>query len=115
LQTLSPSFSIDVQHGDLLEVKTDVACEGIFSKTIELFDAVTAYPNPTQGLVEIALPMLQKEVTVELYNYNSQLISIRTYPVISGKVQVNLENKPIGLYIAKVLLDKPVSFKIIKQ
>ena len=115
LQTLSPSFSIDVQHGDLLEVKTDVACEGVLSKTIELFDTITAYPNPTQGLVEIALPMLQNEVTVELYNYNSQLISVRTYPVVSGKVYLNLENKPTGLYIAKVLLDKPVSFKIIKQ
>jgi hypothetical protein len=112
---MSPSFSIDVQHGDLLEVKTDVVCEGVFSKEIELFDAVIAYPNPTRGLVEIALPMLQKEVTVELYSYNSQLISVRTYPVEYGKIYINLENKPTGLYIAKVLLEKPVIFKIIKQ
>ncbi len=115
LQTLSPSFSIDVELGDLLEVKTDIACEGILSKTIDLFDDVIAYPNPTKGLVEIALPVLQNEVTIELYNYNSQLISVRNYPVEYGKVHLNLENQPTGLYIAKVLLNKPVSFKIIKQ
>jgi len=115
LQTLSQSFSIDVKHGDLLEVKTNVACEGIFSKTIELVDAVLAYPNPTKGHFEITIPIAQNEVIVELYNYNSKLISMRSYAVEYGKVQLNLENMPTGLYIAKVLLDKPVSFKIIKQ
>jgi hypothetical protein len=115
LQTLSQSFSIDVKHGDLLEVKTNVACEGIFSKTIELVDAVMAYPNPTKGHFEITIPIAQNEVIVELYNYNSKLISVRSYAVEYGKVQLNLENMPTGLYIAKVLLDKPVSFKIIKQ
>ncbi len=115
LQTLSPSFSIDVNHGDLLEVKTAIDCEGILSKTFELFDAVIAYPNPTKGILEIALPIVQKEVIIELYDYNSRLISVKTYPVEYGKVHLNIEDKPTGLYIAKVLLEKPVTLKIIKQ
>ena len=91
-------------------------------QTIEMFDAIVAYPNPTKGTFEIALPDLQKEasltarqVTIELYTIHSQLISIKTYPIIYGKVQISLENKPTGLYIAKVHLDKPVTLKIIKQ
>ena len=115
LQTLSPSFSIDIKHGDFLEVKTDMSCEGVFSKTIDLFDTVVAYPNPTTGKFEIALPILLNEVVIELYNYNSQLIMAKTYPVKSGKVHINLENQPTGLYIVKVLLDNPVTLKIIKD
>jgi len=64
---------------------------------------------------EIALPISNKEVTIEIYNNLSQLISKRSYPVVYGRVQLNLSNNPKGLYIAKIQLDKPVTLKIIKQ
>ena len=121
-ETNSQLFEVDVKQGDLLEVKTAKSCEGVFSKNIEAFNEVTAYPNPTQGSFEITIPAFQNEaglpinqVTVELYTPNSQLISVKKYPVVFGRVQISLENKPTGIYIAKVLLDKPVSIKIIKQ
>ena len=121
-KTSAPKFSVDVNKGDVLEVRTAVSCEGVFSKNIEAFNEVTAYPNPTQGSFEITIPAFQNEaglpinqITVELYTLNSQLISAKKYPVVFGRVQVSLENKPTGIYIAKVLLDKPVSIKIIKQ
>ncbi|WP_372768218.1 reprolysin-like metallopeptidase [Lutibacter sp.] len=114
-QTSSRIFSVDVKSGDVLEVKTSVSCEGIYSKIIDLFDAVIAYPNPTQGTFEITVPTTQTEVVIELYSVLSQLISVKTYPVVYGKVQISLENKPTGLYFAKVNLDKPVTLKIIKQ
>ncbi len=115
LETTSPLFTVDVQHGDLLEVMTAVDCEGIYAKSIELFDAVVVYPNPTQGLFEIAIPSADREVPVQLFNIQGQLISSGIYPVVYGKIQLNLENKPSGLYIAKVQLDKPVTLKIIKE
>ncbi|WP_457618221.1 thrombospondin type 3 repeat-containing protein [Lutibacter sp.] len=115
LQTVSPLFTIDVKHGDLLEVKTGVACEGIFSKTIDLFEVITVYPNPTSGIFEIALPMSLKEIKIELFTTNNQLISSKTYSVINGKVQLNIENMPVAVYFAKLHLDKPVTLKIIKQ
>ncbi len=114
-ETNAPIFSVDVKSGDVLEVKTAVSCEGIYSKTIDGFDGVFAYPNPTQGLFEITVPTARMEVVIEVYNILSQLISAKTYPVVYGKVQLSLEYKPTGLYIAKVLLDQPVSIKIIKQ
>ena len=114
-ETSSPVFNIDVQHGDIIEVKTAISCEGIYSKTIELLDAFVAYPNPTNGIFEITLPVIQKEVTIALYSIHSQLISVKTYPVIYGKVQLSIEDQPSGLYIAKVQLDSPVTLKIIKQ
>jgi subtilisin-like proprotein convertase family protein len=120
-ETSASVFSVEVKKGDVLEVKTAVSCEGIYSKTIDAFEAVLAYPNPTQGIFEIAIPTTQNEaglprqVTIEIYNILSQLISVKTYAVVYGKVQLSLENKPTGLYVAKVLLEKPVSIKIIKQ
>ncbi|HEY9221065.1 MAG TPA: zinc-dependent metalloprotease family protein [Lutibacter sp.] len=114
-ETSAPIFSVDVKSGDILEVKTAVSCEGVYSKTIDAFDSVFAYPNPTQGAFEITVPTSQTEVVIELYNINSQLISTKKYPVVYGKVQLSLANKPTGVYFAKVNLDKPVTLKIIKQ
>ncbi len=115
LQTMSKTFAVDVAHGDLVEVKTGILCEGVFSKTIDLFKEVTVFPNPTNGIFEIALPMALKEIKIEMFNINSQLVLSDTYPVINGKVQLTIENLPEAVYIAKVHLENPVSFKIIKN
>lgn len=116
-ETSAPIFSVDVKGGDVLEVKTSVTCEGVYAKIIDGFDAVFAYPNPTQDAFEITVPTSQTEVVVvvEMYNINSQLISTKKYLVVYGRVQLSLANKPTGVYFAKVLLDQPVTIKIIKQ
>ena len=115
LQTSLISFSIDVNQGDLIQVKTSVECEGVFEKQIDLTSEIKAYPNPTNGIFEIALPAAQKQVKIELFNMQAQLISSKIYAISNGKVQVSIEDKPTGIYIAKVYLDKPVALKIVKQ
>jgi hypothetical protein len=114
-ETMNTSFTVEVLNGDLVQVKTNVACEGVFSKEIASFDSLTAYPNPTKGFVTIGLPMAKKEVTIELYNMQSQLISAKTYKVNFGKVELNIENMPAGIYLAKLVSEKPVTIKIVKQ
>jgi len=114
-ETNAPLFSVEVKSGDILEVKTAVSCEGIYSKTIDAIDGVFAFPNPTNGAFEITVPTSQTEVVIELYSILSQLISVKTYPVVYGKAQLSLENKPTGMYFVKVLIDEPVTLKIIKQ
>ncbi|WP_456377295.1 endonuclease [Lutibacter sp.] len=114
-KTSSPVFNIDVKHGDLVEVKTAVSCEGVYSKTISLINEIVAYPNPTKGSFNIVLPISEKEVVIALYTIQSQLISIKTYPVLHGKIQLYLENQPTGLYIVKIQLDKPVVLKVLKN
>lgn len=113
--TNDTSFDVDVVHGDLLEVKSAIECEGVFSKEMDLINEIIAFPNPSYGSFEIGMPIAKKEVVIELYNMQSQLISSKLYQVNSGKVQLNIEDQSTGIYIAKVLLDKPVALKIIKQ
>ncbi|MBG7631254.1 MAG: proprotein convertase P-domain-containing protein, partial [Bacteroidetes bacterium] len=114
-ETAASLMSIDVNHGDLVTVKTGIECEGLFLTEIDLIAEIIAYPNPTNGFFEISLPTSKKEVKIALYTMQSQLISSKTYPVINGKAQLTIENKPTGVYIAKVYLDKPIALKIIKN
>ncbi|WP_115878003.1 reprolysin-like metallopeptidase [Lutibacter oceani] len=115
LKTMSSSFDLNIKHGDLVEIQTDKNCEGTFSKTIDLFEEVTAYPNPTSGIFEIALPVSLKEIKIDLFTLSSQLISSEVYQVINGKVQLDIQNKPNAVYLIKVHLESPVSVKIIKE
>jgi len=115
LQTMMSSFDIDVIHGDLVEVKTDVHCEGVFSQVVNLLDEIMAYPNPTTGIFELALPISLEEINIELFTINSQLISADTYSVVNGKVKLSLLSQPEGIYIVKIYLDTTVNLTVIKK
>ncbi|WP_291974274.1 endonuclease [Lutibacter sp.] len=115
LDTSAPVFTVNVKHGDLLEVKTAKTCEGIYSKAIELLNDFVVYPNPSSGAFEIAMPIAEKQVVISIYNIQSQLISQRNYPVNYGKVNLDISNQPTGIYIAKIHLNKPVTLKIVKE
>ena len=113
--TMHNSFSLDVVHGDFIQVKTNVNCEGVLSKQIDLFESIMAYPNPTTGKTTINLPIQTKKVKIELYNMQSQLISSKLYNVEYGKTVISLENMPSGVYLAKIMLDAPKTIKIVKE
>ena len=114
-ETAAPLFTVNVKHGDKIQVKSKIECEGIFAKTVDLFNEIITYPNPTKGNFEIALPISRNNVKIEIYNMQSQLISAKNYNVYNGKVQLNIANNAAGLYFAKIYLDEPVMLKIIKE
>ena len=115
-ETNENNFSVDVKQGDLLEIKTSVACEGIYSTNIlDGLIGVIIHPNPTSGLFEITIPTSKSEIEIELYSISSQLISKRKYPVNNQRVQLSLEIEPNGIYFAKLNLDSPLSLTIIKK
>ena len=115
LETLFNNFEIDVNHGDLLVVKTAIACEGKLESKISLIKTVTTYPNPTKGEFTIAIPSNIQMVKAEVYNVFGQLIKKNDYDVNSGKILMNLSNNPNGIYMIKLYLDEPVTIKLIKE
>ena len=115
-ETNQTIFSVDVNQGDLIEVKTAISCEGIYSKAI--MDApigISAFPNPTSGEFEIQVPEIKDEIYIELFSINSILILRGIYPVVNQKVKLSLENQSHGIYIAKVHSKTPISLIIIKE
>lgn len=111
-----PSTSSGSNHVmyDYISLEGDLSTLGVASNTINA-DAVWAYPNPTKGIFEIALPLSIQEATIELYNVQMQMISKKSYTPNNGKVQLNIENQANGVYFAKVGLESPVTLKIIKE
>jgi CshA-type fibril repeat protein len=77
--------------------------------------SISSFPNPTTGKFEIILPSTRKEVVIELYTINSQLISKKIYPVVNNTVQLTIENEAAGVYMAKIYLDTVVNLKIMKK
>ena len=61
------------------------------------------------------IPNNIKTIDLEVYNMQSQIIVSKTYTVNAGKVQLNLEDKPNGIYFVKVNSEQPVFVKVIKK
>ncbi|PWA09312.1 putative Ig domain-containing protein [Flavobacterium laiguense] len=115
-ETPFSTFTIDVNKESLLEVKTAKPCEGTYVKNVEgILDSSAAFPNPTSGSFEIAIPTNRKEVVIDLYSLTSMFISSKSYPLENGTVKLSLEGQTDGVYIAKVYLDTPSYLKIIKK
>ncbi|WP_159951702.1 BNR-4 repeat-containing protein [Polaribacter septentrionalilitoris] len=114
-ETYQSNFSVDVNHGDNIQIKSKTACQGELLKTINLLDDLKAYPNPTSGTFELFIPSDIKTIDLEVYNIRSQLLVSKTYTVKSGKVQLNIADKPKGVYFVKINSNKPSFIKVIKN
>lgn len=85
------------------------------TSNLSLEKTVKAFPNPTKGVFEITLPKATKEVYTELYSINGTLISSQKHIVNQHRIELDITEKPIGIYFLKLLLDEPVTLKIIKN
>ena len=115
LETYETDFSVEINHGDQLQIQSKSACQGVLSKSIDLLESVLVYPNPTNGLFEMYLPEGIKTANIEIYNTQSQLVSSQTYTVQDGRVRLNISDKPVGIYFVKLNLEKRVFIKVIKN
>lgn len=114
-ETYQTNFSVDINHGDNIKVKSKTACQGELLKTINLLENITAYPNPTNGVFELYVPNNLKSLDIEVYNTRSQLLISKSYSVESGKVQLNIADKPKGVYFVKINSNTPLFIKVIKN
>jgi len=112
-ETLSTSFLVPAIYGDVVEVKTQKACEGVFSTTVKA--DMVAYPNPTEGLLDIIMPIFVEKIAINVYDIHSKLVQSKTYNVNNGMVRLDLSSNSPGIYFATVQLEKPVTIKIIKR
>lgn len=115
LTTMSNLITVPVSQGDVVKVKSDKECEGEILKKIDFYANITAYPNPTNGKFQLSVPINIGEVAVDVYNIQGQLIHTKQYSTETGKIDLSLENKPSGIYFAKIAGDNKRYLKIIKK
>ena len=116
LETYASEFSVEIEHGDDLQIKSKADCQGALSKQIDLLESVKAYPNPSNGVFEIFIPNNVSTIELAVFNMYSQLVSVKNYSVNGGKVEMDLQKEPNGIYFVKInSTTKPVFVKVIKQ
>lgn len=113
LETSRSYIEIDAVNGDLVEIKSDKDCEGVYSETINISSQV--YPNPTTGKVEVFVSTNKTSVEVEVYDFSSQLLKNLQIVVTEGKIQIDLNDLAHGMYLVKLNLDKPEIHKVLKN
>ena len=112
----SNSFLINAQNGDKIEVTSSVACEGKLSTTINPFDQMSVFPNPTKANVTMTLPKFESSsVIVSIHNTLGTMVSSKVYNVVGSRVQLPMENLPTGIYFVTVEDGISQTFKIIKE
>jgi len=77
-------------------------------------ESLIAYPNPSRGNFSIKVPEQFQEVKVRTYSIQSQLLSVKSYRVIGGKIQIDLTNRPAGLYLMKLDIEQSKVMKVMK-
>ncbi len=75
---------------------------------------ISAYPNPSSGNFQIKLPTNLQEVKVRVFSLQSQLIASKTYQTRAGKIEIDLSNKPAGIYFIRLDLASSKVLKVIK-
>tara|TARA_R110002033_G_C3897451_1_gene240037 strand:+ start:19443 stop:22349 length:2907 start_codon:yes stop_codon:yes gene_type:complete len=114
-ETYKTEFSVDINHGDELEVSTSKDCEGKMSKRFNLFEDIKAYPNPSNGRFKIYVPNNLDTIQIEIYDVQAQLLSSKKYDVQSGQVGIDIEDHFSGIYFLKLIGQEPVFVKVIKK
>lgn len=98
LNTHSSSFEVAVKHGDLIEVKTAVFCEGVYVEKVSFFNEIEIYPNPTEDKIYFKFNENVSIEKVVIFNLFGQKI-IET----SGEnKEVNIKSLSKGVYLVHV-------------
>jgi hypothetical protein len=99
---------------DITYTYSGSGCQGSITKTLTVSDCVplniketaaqasfTVYPNPTDGPVQIEVPLTEGvELAVSIVNANGQVLQQKTYGHIAGEFseRLDLTGRPKGVY-----------------
>lgn len=115
--TNESEFTFDAQHGDIVEVSTAKACEGIYKETLSVLDAITLHPNPTDDKVFFNIPAMDNitALDIQLFDINGRLVGEFAPTITNNKIEISIQHLPIGVYFATFPDLGKTTFKIIKE
>ncbi|NQV77455.1 MAG: T9SS type A sorting domain-containing protein, partial [Lutibacter sp.] len=114
MQTTNTKFEIEVNHGDLVEVKTSIACEGIFSKKIAIEGVISMYPNPVKSIINFTFPSGINEINVIVFSLLGNNIYSNIVYKSNPSIDISFLSK--GLYMVQVKYDDSIkTIKLLKN
>ena len=118
IKTTASNLSLDLKPGmNYLSISTDLDCQGTYFEEIFVSEDVLAYPNPTDGMVQLYIGGSDDTVTLNVYDINSQNIISKSFEVSSSRViEADISRFKTGIYFF-VLDGKTIktTHKIIKN
>jgi len=118
IKTTASNLSLDLKPGmNYLSISTDLDCQGTYFEEIFVSEDVLAYPNPTDGMLQLYIGGTDDTVTLNIYNINSQNIISKSFKVSSSRViEADISRFKTGIYFF-VLDGKTIktTHKIIKK
>ncbi|WP_394750099.1 thrombospondin type 3 repeat-containing protein [Spongiimicrobium salis] len=106
----------DVEN--VISVKTDLDCQGVFLETVILNTEAFIYPNPiTNGNLTVVLDDNSLEsVQLALYTFSGSTVFRKDFKVSNGTVNFNVDNLSRGVYLLNVRTDKELlNYKIVRR
>ncbi len=100
-----------------LKVATGNACQGTFEKVFTLPVNLTAYPNPFQNTLSLAISNNHSAMAeIEVYNIHGKIVYKGKATISDGKCSIDLSALSSGVYILNLSLDNTNKrIKIFKQ
>ena len=118
IKTTASNLSLDLKPGmNYLSISTDLDCQGTYFEEIFVSEDVLAYPNPTDGMLQLYIGGSDNTVTLNVYDINSQNIISKSFEVSSSRViEADISRFKTGIYFF-VLDGKTIKIahKIIKN
>ena len=118
IKTSTSNLSLELKPGmNYLSISTDLDCQGTYFEEIFVSEDVLAYPNPTDGMLQLYIGGSDNTVTLNVYDINSQNIISKSFEVSSSRViEADISRFKTGIYFF-VLDGKTIktTHKIIKN
>jgi len=116
--TTDTEIKLYLEKGEnIISVKTDADCQGVFCETIFLAEEAIVYPNPFYDYLNLYLGKDEvKNVNVKIYSNSGQLIWSKQYKNKNELIGINTSGLKPGIYYLLLKSENYQStFKIIKE
>ncbi|MFS4467485.1 T9SS type A sorting domain-containing protein [Maribacter sp. 2210JD10-5] len=97
-------YTVPLQTGsNLIEVSTDLECQGIFKKAVFIANGVMFNPNPTSGPLEAFIEGEDSKINLKIFSQGGQALLKDKYDVPpSRKITLDIGFLPQGIYFIEV-------------
>ncbi|MBT8316909.1 MAG: S8 family serine peptidase [Lutibacter sp.] len=114
MQTLNNKFEVAVNQGDFVEVKSSIACEGVFSKEIVFEGSIHVFPNPAKNSISLNFPEAVDQVQITIFSLLGKSVLTNTISKNNPVVDISSLNK--GLYMVQITYNDTIkTIKVLKN